>query len=96
MVKIESCFFQLSISVTLDIALDLSHPWIWNNHTINKKKKRWIINMNLSFEVEVLANIKGGFSIIYFCILIELPRKSAAFLPLLNLPVKTLLGKSMT
>ena len=70
--------------------------WIWNNHTINKKKKRWIINMNLSFEVEVLANIKGGLSIIYFCILIELPRKSAAFLPLLNLPVKTLLGKSMT
>ena len=41
--------------------------------------------MNLSFEVEVLANIKGGLSIIYFCILIELPRKSAAFLPLLNL-----------
>ena len=52
--------------------------------------------MNLSFEVEVLAKIKGGLSIIYFCILIELPRKSAAFLPLLNLPVKTLLGKSMT
>lgn len=51
--------------------------------------------MNLSFEVEVLTNIKGELSTIYYCILIKLPRKSAAFLPLLNLPVETLLEKFM-